>query len=470
MKSLIIKFSIVISIAIFTTLYLTKSSQDRHDHSDYFSDAFETPQDVTRACLDCHQDAADDFMKTRHWNWLGDEFEVPGKGKVRLGKKNLINNFCVAVPSNYPRCTSCHPGYGWKDDTFDFSNADNIDCLVCHDGSSTYKKTPTAAGMPDPSVDLLKVAQSVGKSNVENCGACHFNGGGGEAVKHGDLDPTLLVLDKEVDVHIGGLGFECTDCHTTENHKIAGAGHGSMAANTNHISCENCHNPSESKIHKNQTLNRHIDAMACETCHIPAIGRNMHTKSFWDWSTAGQREDEKDEDGRYKYSKLKGDFKWESNVVPEYLWYDGSADYYFIGDKFDPSSPLYLNKINGNIADKKSKIYPFKKMIGKQPYDIVNNYLIIPKLFGADGYWKTFDWVKASELGMKEVNLAFSGEVGFIETFMYWPQNHAVTPKEKAVKCTECHSKGNRMDWEALGYKNGDPMKKGGRVKNGLLK
>jgi mono/diheme cytochrome c family protein len=36
--------------------------------------------------------------------------------------------------------------------------------------------------------DLTQIAQHVGKPGRANCGACHFSGGGGDAVKHGDLD------------------------------------------------------------------------------------------------------------------------------------------------------------------------------------------------------------------------------------------------------------------------------------------
>lgn len=43
-------------------------------------------------------------------------------------------------------CAQCHAGYGWKDETFDFSNQDNIDCLVCHDLTGTYNKTPNSTG------------------------------------------------------------------------------------------------------------------------------------------------------------------------------------------------------------------------------------------------------------------------------------------------------------------------------------
>ncbi len=457
------------TLGFFSLLQSEESKAEKHDHSEYFEEAFASPQDVTKACIECHEEQATNFLKTRHWNWLGDEFEKEGHGKMRLGKKNIINNFCIAVSSNEPRCTSCHPGYGWKDDTFDFTKTENIDCLVCHDQTGTYKKTPTAAGMPDPSVDLLAVAKSVGKSSVNTCGTCHFNGGGGASVKHGDLDPSLLQKDKNVDVHMGGQNMTCSDCHTASDHKISGAGHASTAAGTNHISCQNCHEGNE--IHKNKKLNAHIETLACETCHIPAIGRNNATKTWWDWSTAGQREDEKNDKGQSIYAKKKGDFKWEENVVPTYKWTNGKVDFYLAGDKAEADKVLELNKMQGDISDPNSKIAPFKVMRGKQPYDPVNKYLIVPKLFGKGGYWKTYDWVAASELGMKSVGLEFSGKVDFIETAMYWPQNHGVAPKKKALKCMDCHgSKAKRIDWEALGYTKGDPMKKGGRKKNKLLK
>jgi len=392
--------------------------------------------------------------------------DVPGKGKMKFGKKVSINNFCVAVSSNEPRCTSCHPGYGWKDGSFDFTKKENIDCLICHDQTGTYSKVPTEAGMPDPKVDLLKVAQSVGKPTKNNCGKCHFNGGGGTAVKHGDLDPTLLTATKELDVHMGGLKFECIDCHKSTKHEIHGASNGSLISNSNHISCKDCH--SQEKIHKNNTINKHMAAVACETCHIPEFSRGMATKTFWDWSTAGQREDEKYPDGSEKYKKMKGDFQWGKDVVPTYAWHDGGADFYLQGDKIDPTKIVELNKLRGDIKNPKAKITPFKLMKGKQIYDKVNNYLIIPKLFGKDGFWKTYDWNKASEIGMKSVGLEYSGQYDFVETQMWWAVNHMVTPKKEALKCNDCHNKGKRMDWNALGYE-ADPIKKGGRVKAGIL-
>jgi hypothetical protein len=86
------------------------------------------------------------------------------------GKKHLVNTFCTNARGNEGMCAQCHAGYGWKDETFDFSNPENIDCLVCHDRTGTYYKTPNSEGSKACSVmfegkqpiEWAKVAQSAG--------------------------------------------------------------------------------------------------------------------------------------------------------------------------------------------------------------------------------------------------------------------------------------------------------------------
>jgi len=73
--------------------------------------------------------------------------------------------------------------------------------------------------------DLAKVARNVGASDRENCGSCHFYGGGADGVKHGDLDSSLVNPSHELDVHMAsdGLNFSCSDCHTSWGHNVAGS-------------------------------------------------------------------------------------------------------------------------------------------------------------------------------------------------------------------------------------------------------
>jgi len=448
-----------ILLSVLPVLFLTAFTlKAQTNHAELIEGTFKTPQEVTRACLECHEDAAKQVMKTIHWTWEKD-VRVPGhKGLLKLGKKDVFNNYCINLESNWPRCTSCHVGYGWKNAKFDFSKEENVDCLVCHDHSGKYKKNPKGAGMPMNNVDLTAVAKSVGAPTRADCGACHFFGGGGENVKHGDLDEGLVNPDRRYDVHMGS-GMSCQDCHTTEAHKIKGESMGDVtdADAADRVECTDCH---DMPVHSSKILNDHTKKIACQTCHIPIYAKGHPTKMYWDWSTAGKDSAApKDQYGMMTYNKKKGSFKWGKNLKPEYAWYNEKEDRYVAGDTFDPKKVLFLNRPLGSAKDKNAKLFPFKIMRGKQIYDAKFHYLIVPRLWG--GYWKDFDWNKAAAEGMKSAGLKYSGQYGFVRTQMYWKLNHMVAPKEQALNCNDCHGKGKekRIDWKALGFK-GDQMYK----------
>ena len=58
-------------------LILRRRQRVHLDHSAYFTKKFTSPQEVTQACLECHPQAATDFMKTAHWQWVGPEEKIP---------------------------------------------------------------------------------------------------------------------------------------------------------------------------------------------------------------------------------------------------------------------------------------------------------------------------------------------------------------------------------------------------------
>jgi octaheme c-type cytochrome (tetrathionate reductase family) len=429
------------------------------DHSDIIQGPFETGADVTRACLECHEDAAQEVMGTAHWTWESQPYQLEGRDEtVTVGKKNAINNFCIGIQGNWPGCTSCHAGYGWEDANFDFSQEENVDCLVCHDNSGTYVKG--TAGQPVEGVDLLMVARSVAEPTRENCGSCHFKGGGGNAVKHGDLDETLYFPPSNVDVHMGEHNFQCTDCHQTANHNISGRSISVSLDNANQIYCTDCH---AEDLHEDDRVNAHISSVACQSCHIPNAATRDATKMYWDWSTAGSDEIE---ESLHTYLKIKGSFVYEANFTPEYRWYNGEvAERYLLGDKIDPDSIVPINLPGGNIEDASARIFPFKVHLANQPYDTVNNILLQPVTYGEGGFWQEFDWDQALRLGSDIVGLDYSGEYGFTETEMYWPTTHLVTAASEALTCDQCHGPEGRMEWEALGY-YGDPIDWGGRYQS----
>lgn len=431
-------------------------------HVDIIEGPFETPQQVTQACLECHPDTATEFMATTHWTWESKPFDVPWRDEpVTIGKINQINNFCIGAQGNQKKCMSCHTGYGWEEDQeYDFSNQLNVDCLACHAETSAYAKGDY--GDPAEGIDLLAAAKSVRAPTRDNCGKCHFDGGGGNGVKHGDLDESLYFPSDSLDVHMGREDLLCTDCHQTKDHVIKGR---IVADNytvdpEEQVACTNCHIETP---HDDDRINSHTQSVACQTCHVPSMAIKNPTKTFWDWSTSGQDLPE----DHYTYLKIKGTFNYEKDVKPNYLWFNGNLDYrYLLGDPIDPSKPTYIDLPAGDINDPNAKIFPFKLHVAKQPYDTINQYLLQPITAGDNGYWTNFDWDNAFKLAEKATGLEYSGKFDFAETWMYWPTTHMVQPKEFALQCTDCHSPEGRMDWEALGYP-GDPMEWGGRSTGG---
>ena len=423
------------------------------DHSKFagLQQKFNSPQEVTKVCMSCHNLTAHQVMNSSHWNWEREEY-VEGRGIVYLGKKNAINNFCIGTRGNEESCAKCHIGYGLNNKGIIYTDSTNIDCLICHDNTETYAKAPEKGGMPETTLDLNKIAESVGRPKRSNCGVCHFFGGGGNNVKHGDLDMAMFEPTKDIDIHMAseGMNLTCVDCHTTEQHNISGKVYSLSSMNLNRNNCEQCHTETP---HADDILNEHTLKVACQTCHIPTYAKANSTKMYWDWSTAGKLKngepyEEDDSLGNHTYLSIKGSFVWERNVVPDYIWFNGTASHYLEGDKIqDTTKPLILNQLHGSYSDGESKIIPVKIHIAKQPYDPINRILVQPKLFadkkGQGAFWKDFNWQTAATEGMKELNLPYSGKLSFLKTEMYWPVNHMVASKENTLDCKSCHTREN---------------------------
>lgn len=424
------------------------------DHTALINGPFASGPEVTAACLSCHEDAAEQVMHTSHWTWESEPVLLPGRNEpVTVGKKNSINNYCIGIQGNWPSCTSCHAGFGWEDAGFDFSNPELVDCLACHDRSGQYVKGK--AGIPVEGSDLVVAAQSVSIPNRENCGSCHFSGGGGNAVKHGDLDQSLFYPAESIDVHMGRHDFVCVDCHRTTDHQIGGRSISVSVDNANNIACTDCH---VGIVHADERINTHLDAVACQTCHIPEGAVRDATKMHWDWAAAGQDLPE----DPHTYLKIKGAFVYERGFTPEYLWFNGASDRYILGDKINPQAYTPINQPLGDIHDPAAKIWPFKVHRATQPFDTEYLHLLQPKTAGEGGYWTEFNWDLANRLGSEITGLSYSGSYGFAPTEMFWPLSHMVAPTASALQCNDCHGEGERLDWEALGY-FGDPLVWGGR-------
>jgi octaheme c-type cytochrome (tetrathionate reductase family) len=408
-------------------------------HAAYLDKPFPTAYAVTAECVKCHAQQAADVMETLHWTWKGptpqlfalEDFAATGTAlnPGTIGKENLVNNFCVAVPSNEKRCDQCHAGYGGDPDATKpqksaraYTAADSsvplehrVDCLVCHSAPSAgYAKAPADFGRPAATVNLTAAAKAIIKTPTrQNCGACHFYAGGGDNVKL--MGSSLKDPSREIDVHMGG-GMDCAACHAEPGHHFKGAGiH--VPANVARSSCEDCHGPTPhaGKSSLGASIDSHTDAIACQTCHIPTFSRDQFAKMDWDWSTAGDKT--KGTNGVVKtrvndlgepaeegvevttYDYMKGEFLWQRNVKPAYAWYNGDMVHVTTMDKGAFSLETGLTAADadritlgmplGSSGDATAKIYPFKLMRGKQAVfvDGAASFVLTPNVFGPAGFW-----------------------------------------------------------------------------------
>lgn len=432
------------------------------DHSKHeaLQQNFTSGKQITDACLSCHSEAAEQFKQTIHWSWLADG-DLDGSGHGKAGYS--LNNFCISTNKTADKgCMSCHPGWG--------KTTESINCMVCHgqkdlnwEEAFEDMKAFLAEGDEDSKQiaadiqqDVRSAAQSVGRPTRKNCGSCHFYGGGGDGVKHGDLDSSMTKPNKQLDVHMGidGQNFDCVRCHTTVLHNVAGRIYTAPAATdrksliqddlAKKITCESCHSATPHKSgHK---ANDHTDKVSCQSCHIPTFARVNPTKMSWDWSKAGQKKDGKPYTtkgpyGKEDYLTIKGEMKWEKDLKPEYFWFNGSINSLTVRDVIDPGKTVAVSQPSGSPAEENARIFPFKVHRGSQPYDKINKTLLAPLLSGPDGYWKTLDWDRALSKGQQALGLPFSGQFDFVQTSYVFPTTHMVAPKDNVVACSECHRK-----------------------------
>ncbi len=434
------------------------------DHSKHnvLQQTFKSGLQITNACLSCHSEAANQFQKTIHWNWL----DPNSDRKTLTGKAgHSVNNFCISTNMmKDKKCLSCHTGWNGK--------AEGINCLLCHgqetfnfkeafDDFEYFSEADDAESKEiaaEIQTDLQKAVQKIDRPTRQNCGTCHFYGGGGDGVKHGDLDSSLLNPNLSLDVHMAsdGQNFQCVRCHTTTLHNIAGRIYSTPAASnrkslveddlTSKITCESCH--SRQPHEPGAKANDHTDKVACQSCHIPKYARINPTKLWWDWSAAGKKKDGKPYTeigplGKSDYMSIKGEMKWGKNLTPEYFWFNGSIHTLTTKDIIDPKEPVHVSWPVGTQNDRSARIFPFKVHQGKQPYDTENNTLLAPLLSGPDGYWETLDWQNALTKGMEFMETPFSGRYDFVETSYVFPITHMVAPSDSVVNCTECHTREN---------------------------
>lgn len=376
-------------------------------------------------CVSCHGNEATEVHGSLHYQWQGAAIDMVNQPGTPQGKMtNSVNSYCINILGNWTGCSACHVGKGAKPEAVATqTQLNNIDCLKCH----------SQGGVMPTRVDCLK---------------CHAKAGGGDAVKRGDLAlASGTTSDRDYDVHMASTGanLSCQNCHTTQNHRIAGKGSDLRATDLDvKVDCTNCHN---AKPHSDSVKNAHTARVACQTCHIPTYGKNAAdttateaTETFRTW-----RRSEATTPPLHPAS-IKA-----NNLMPKYRFWNGKSDNYLLGDvaKLDAATGTYpTSRPMGSVQD--GKLYPFKYKTAEQPMATGSNQLIA---LDTKVFFATADPVAATTQGLVNMGLSGSTPWEWVQTDTFQLLNHQVSPSEQALQCANCHGTTARMNLKAeLGY------------------
>jgi hypothetical protein len=418
----------------------------------------------TKTCLACHQDQAAAFHGSVHYQWSGDASDSDGISTPTAGKMGGINDFCIYPDINWlgkltnvdgvqvdGGCARCHTGLGAKPSPIASpAQFENIDCLICH--SPAYKRrlelvNGQFAFVPDASkmtVSILQAAVDLRRPDKQACLNCHTKAGGGDNFKRGDLSEAHRNATTALDVHMapssqGGAGLECTGCHTTVGHRMAGRGVDMRQRDSAaRLECSNCHTTTP---HSDSRLNNHTARVACNVCHVPAFAKAAPTDMRRDWSLPGEVS---------PVTRLwEPHMAMQSNVTPVYKFFNGRSLFYEFAT---PAAPQANGRVLmagplGSVTEAGSKITAMKRHEGRQPIDPATRYLL-PLKIGV--FFQTGDLATAVAQGRAAMGWA-DNSYEFVETERYMGVYHEVAPKAQALGCSSCHG-GSRLDFAALGY------------------
>lgn len=428
----------------------------------------------TQTCLQCHQDAAEAFFHSQHYQWRAETPALVNAEGRKLGKLNTINDFCtnpqmswIGVVKNSrgdvisEGCSKCHAGFGrLPTEEMSQEQLENIDCLICH--ASGYRRglyESSASGWEWKPIlwqnqeGLDSVSKRIGPPTRVTCLRCHAGAGGGPNFKRGDIEYALADCDSSFDVHMAKSGhdMQCVDCHRGEGHRVRGRGADLSGTDMPgaSLSCAEvgCHGEAP---HRNAIINKHARRVDCATCHVTVFAKADATDMARDWSRPVYREDAD------KYSAT---ITMQQDVPPVYAWYNGHTSTQLLGEPVERMADGRVGIMlpQGDRSDPTARIAPFKFHTGRLPL-LTDRQWLIPiavEEFFADG--KIDEAVRAAA---KHVYGIDDAAFEWIDTVRYMGIYHEVQPKAQALKCADCHGPGGRLDWKALGYP-GDPRAKG---------
>lgn len=452
-------FMIVLTLPTFAGDTQSASKKVIQEHLEI--ESYDGPQ----TCITCHEEEAHDALNSVHMQWSGPTPNLTNTNGESIGKSDAgINTFCTYATSSKGACFGCH--IRADGNSGHAPEVGDVDCLMCH--NDTYqrkfevdeanpvtvenilgitrdyyfgKQDPTTGDytiVPDytkmpAGITMVDIAQNVHMPTRKSCLRCHAAAGGGDWTKRGDMGWSSVEPSVYEDVHMssfeGGANLTCTSCHKGDKHKIGGRGIDLRADEAEAPQCVDCH---EQQPHEDKELNRHATGqLACQTCHISEFAKGGATEMSRDWLSphwnpafcAGQ--------GGFVGHEIK-----QSNVKPEYRFFDGTSYVYNLGETIEPNSDgtYTMAKANGSIFDGASKIVPIKNHLSNMALHDETQQIIAPEIMQM---FMIGDFDVAVRKGME--NMGLTGDYSMINVNAEMLITHGVGPKNTALNCNECH-------------------------------
>ena len=414
-----------------------------------------------QTCLACHESEANDMHGSSHYQWQGQALYTVNGPDIQGKLNTAFNSYCISILGNWNACGSCHVGLGAKPEaTASPTQLQNIDCLICHQKDYKRKKVngvfvPDTANM---TITMDQAVQTVHMPERSNCVQCHAKGGGGDNNKRGDMALAhATTTDRNFDVHMSSSGADltCQQCHTTQDHRIAGRGSDLRQTDLNvKINCSTatCHtNKKTSSGHTTADVNKHVNRVACQTCHIKTYARNASdtaatetTEVYRNWTTP---------EWSAAANRWEPLITKEGDLKPAYSFWNGTSWSYSLNEtvRFEAGTGTYpTSRPEGGINESGSMLYPFKYKKALQP---LADSLDVLVALDTSVYFSSGNYDSAVKAGL--INMGHPGTSSYqnVETDIYQLITHEVMPKGNALTCTQCHtSTATQMNLKGMGY------------------
>lgn len=218
----------------------------------------------SRACADCHQELADQFVHSVHSRLATFELngQVPGceachgaGGKhVETNEVSDIFSFSAAVTSEVEgRCLSCHGGdvgVFWAHGEHSMNGISCVNCHTIHQSRQALPVDPgfiTKIGLARGAEATVPNRASLRKPEAQLCAECHRD------------VAARMMLPSRHPVREGKM--QCSSCHSVHGSEV---GLLDTAERVNSL-CTDCHTSKQGPF----VFDHQPVAEGCNTCHVP---------------------------------------------------------------------------------------------------------------------------------------------------------------------------------------------------------